>query len=101
MLFPTTRPLLTASPQPVELHVAVANGLSNAKKVLDEVHTGRKQYDFVEVMACPGTKAGKCVHVSWSAACLPGWIAASLAPPSFPHSGTVTGWHCKWVPGMN
>ncbi len=34
--------------------MAVANGLANAKKILDEVHTGRRQYDFVEVMACPG-----------------------------------------------
>ncbi|GAB4821487.1 hypothetical protein N2152v2_008533 [Parachlorella kessleri] len=40
--------------QPLEVHVAVAHGLQNAKKVLDEVQAGRKQYEFVEVMACPG-----------------------------------------------
>ncbi len=36
------------------MHVAVAHGLSNAKKVLDAVKAGEKNYDFVEVMACSG-----------------------------------------------
>lgn len=40
--------------QPVDVHVAVANGLGNAKKVLEAVKSGTKQYEFVEVMACPG-----------------------------------------------
>ena len=34
--------------------VAVASGLSNAKKLLDMVKSGEKSYDFIEIMGCPG-----------------------------------------------
>jgi NADH-quinone oxidoreductase subunit G/NADP-reducing hydrogenase subunit HndD len=34
--------------------VAVVNGLANAEKVLVDIASGAKKYDFVEVMACPG-----------------------------------------------
>ena len=37
-----------------EVKVAVASGLTNAKKVLDMVKSGEKKYDFIEIMACPG-----------------------------------------------
>lgn len=37
-----------------EIHVAVASGLMNARKVLDMVKSGEKSYDFIEIMACPG-----------------------------------------------
>jgi iron only hydrogenase large subunit-like protein len=37
-----------------ELKVAVAHGLSNARKVLEAIETGAKSYHFVEVMTCPG-----------------------------------------------
>ena len=37
-----------------ELKVVVAHGLSNAKKVLDEIKEGKADYQFVEIMACPG-----------------------------------------------
>lgn len=37
-----------------EIKVAVASGLANAKTVLESVKSGEKQYDFIEVMACPG-----------------------------------------------
>ncbi len=37
-----------------ELKVAVANGLANAQRVIDEVKAGRKTYHFIEVMTCPG-----------------------------------------------
>jgi hypothetical protein len=40
--------------QAVEVNVVVANGLGNAKKILAEVKEGRKNYHFIEVMACPG-----------------------------------------------
>jgi iron-only hydrogenase group A len=40
--------------EPVELHVAVANGLGNAKKLVKQVEEGTANYHFVEVMACPG-----------------------------------------------
>ncbi|KOH43148.1 NADH-dependent [FeFe] hydrogenase, group A6 [Sunxiuqinia dokdonensis] len=38
----------------VELKCAVAHGLVNAQKVMDEVKSGTSQYHFIEVMACPG-----------------------------------------------
>ncbi len=34
--------------------VAVAHGLGNARKVLEQIKSGKKDYTFVEVMACPG-----------------------------------------------
>ncbi len=36
------------------LNVAVANGLTNAKTILEKVKTGEKQYHLIELMACPG-----------------------------------------------
>ena len=36
------------------VRVAVTSGLENAKKLLDMVKSGEKQYHFIEVMACPG-----------------------------------------------
>ncbi len=36
------------------LNLAVANGLVNAKTVLDAIKSGEKQYHVIEVMACPG-----------------------------------------------
>ena len=36
------------------VRVCVASGLANAKKVLDRVKSGEAQYDFIELMACPG-----------------------------------------------
>ncbi|MGQ9621969.1 MAG: NADH-dependent [FeFe] hydrogenase, group A6 [Candidatus Caldatribacteriaceae bacterium] len=38
----------------VEVHVAVAHGLGNARKVLDRVKAGHSKYHFIEIMACPG-----------------------------------------------
>ncbi len=38
----------------VDLKVAVAHGLSNARKVLEALRSGLKEYHFVEVMTCPG-----------------------------------------------
>jgi len=37
-----------------ELKVAVAHGLGNARKVIEAVRSGQKQYHFIEVMTCPG-----------------------------------------------
>ncbi|WP_069651004.1 NADH-dependent [FeFe] hydrogenase, group A6 [Caloranaerobacter ferrireducens] len=34
--------------------VAVAHGLSNAKKILDMVKNGEADYTFIEIMCCPG-----------------------------------------------
>ncbi|MBO5448364.1 MAG: iron hydrogenase small subunit [Ruminococcus sp.] len=38
----------------VELNVCVASGLANARKVVEQVKSGEKNYHFVEIMACPG-----------------------------------------------
>jgi NADH-quinone oxidoreductase subunit G len=40
------------------VRVAVASGLSNARKLVEAIRRGDNQYDFVEVMACPGGCAG-------------------------------------------
>lgn len=40
------------------INVAVANGLDNAKTVLDKVQSGEKQYHLIEIMACPGGCVG-------------------------------------------
>lgn len=36
------------------VNVGVANGLTNAKKLLDKVQSGEKEFHVIEVMACPG-----------------------------------------------
>ncbi len=41
-----------------EVKVAVVSGLSNARALMEAVDEGRVDYDFVEVMACPGGCAG-------------------------------------------
>ena len=37
-----------------EIKVVVASGLKNARKIMDEIEAGKADYDFVEIMACPG-----------------------------------------------
>ncbi len=34
--------------------VAVASGLGNARNVIEQVKSGKKNYTFIEIMACPG-----------------------------------------------
>ncbi len=38
----------------MQVKAAVANGLGNARKLLDSIKAGEASYDFVEIMACPG-----------------------------------------------
>lgn len=38
----------------MEVKVAVASGLSNARKVLEMVRSGEETFHFIEFMACPG-----------------------------------------------
>lgn len=38
----------------VELKVAVAHGLINARIIMDQVAAGESPYHFIEIMACPG-----------------------------------------------
>lgn len=40
--------------QGMDVKMCVVSGLSNARKVLDAVAAGEKEYHFIEVMACPG-----------------------------------------------
>ncbi|MBP2026355.1 NADH-quinone oxidoreductase subunit G/NADP-reducing hydrogenase subunit HndD [Acetoanaerobium pronyense] len=41
-------------PDERKIKAAVVHGLSNARKVVEEILENQKHYDFVEVMACPG-----------------------------------------------
>ncbi len=38
----------------LNVKVAVANGLNNAKIILDMINEGKADYHFIEIMACPG-----------------------------------------------
>lgn len=38
----------------VELKTVVAHGLTNARQVMQWIKDGKKEYHFVEIMACPG-----------------------------------------------
>ena len=40
------------------VRVAVASGLGNARQLMEAIQRGDVQYDFVELMACPGGCAG-------------------------------------------
>ncbi len=37
-----------------EIRLAVASGLGNARALLDKIRAGEADYDFIEIMACPG-----------------------------------------------
>ena len=37
-----------------EVKVVVASGLKNAQAIMDEIKSGKADYQFVEIMACPG-----------------------------------------------
>ena len=38
----------------IDVKICVASGLANARKVMNWVASGEKEYHFIEVMACPG-----------------------------------------------
>ncbi len=38
----------------MDVRVAVASGLGNAKKLLEKVKSGEETYHFIEIMGCPG-----------------------------------------------
>ena len=38
----------------MDVKVAVASGLRNAKELLDKVNAGEADYHFIEIMGCPG-----------------------------------------------
>ena len=37
-----------------DIRVVVASGLKNARKIMNEIKEGKADYEFVEIMACPG-----------------------------------------------
>lgn len=38
----------------MDIHVAVASGLGNARELLNKVKSGEANYHFIEIMGCPG-----------------------------------------------
>lgn len=38
----------------MDVNIAVASGLANARTILDKVKSGEANYHFIEIMACPG-----------------------------------------------
>jgi len=38
----------------VELRVAIAHGLKNAREIMNQIVDGKSPYHFIEIMACPG-----------------------------------------------
>ena len=38
----------------VDVKVAVASGLGNARKLMEKIQAGEADYHFIEIMACPG-----------------------------------------------
>ena len=50
-----------------EVKIVVASGLANARKIMDEIQSGKADYQFVEIMACPGgcvTGGGQPIRTS-------------------------------------
>ena len=44
----------TLSIDGIQLNVGIANGIQNAKQLLDKVLSGEKDFHIIEIMACPG-----------------------------------------------
>lgn len=42
----------------IPLNVAIVHGLSNARKVMEDIRAGKANYEAIEVMACPGGCVG-------------------------------------------
>lgn len=36
------------------INIAVASGLANARKIMDDIKAGKSKYHFIEIMCCPG-----------------------------------------------
>jgi NADH-quinone oxidoreductase subunit G len=44
----------TVSVAGMELHIGIAHGLGNARKLLENIRSGKAKYHAIEIMACPG-----------------------------------------------
>ena len=65
----------------LSVRVAVASGLGNARKLIEAIRAGKVEYDFVEVMACPGGCAGgggQPIHPNQELAAVRGDLLYSL-----------------------
>ncbi len=67
----------------LKINVAVASGSDNAKKVLDAVKNGEKEYHFIEIMGCPGgciNGGGQPIHsqAEWATIDIKGLRAKAL-----------------------
>lgn len=54
------------------IRIGVAQGLANARRLVEDIQAGRRSYDLVEVMACPGGcvgGAGQPLQVQRTEAC--------------------------------
>ena len=38
----------------MDVRVAIASGLGNARYLLEQIRSGKAQYEAIEIMACPG-----------------------------------------------
>ena len=45
------------------LHVAIASGLANARKLIEAIRQKKVYYDFVEIMTCSADPAAGLGHV--------------------------------------
>ena len=43
----------------IRVRAAVAHGLGNARRLIEKIKAGEAEYDFVEIMACPGGMRGR------------------------------------------
>ena len=48
----------TAMLKGTPVRAAIASGLANAREIIEKVRSGEAEYDFVEIMACPGGCVG-------------------------------------------
>ncbi len=55
---PDGRKEVTVTLKGTPVRACVASGLANARKVVEDILSGKAVYDFVEIMACPGGCAG-------------------------------------------
>jgi len=37
-----------------KIRIGIVHGLGNARKVMERIRNGKNEYDFIEIMACPG-----------------------------------------------
>lgn len=44
----------TVTIKDMDLNIAVAHGLGNARKILEDIRAGKSNYHAIEIMACPG-----------------------------------------------